>query len=215
MTPPTPILTENGYVVKLLQSKEDLEKNYRLRYQVFAETLGWIQKRKDNRDIDEYDECSITIGVFDSIGGLLGSMRLITPPCKFMLETDFRALLPPKYKIRKETDTVEVSRLCMDSKVDFLLARKLFKLLLRATHKLALTIGIRFFYFVVDFRMLRIIRIGGFTCKRIGPIVKLPPSHVESIAAVYDMLEKYDEDILPDSGPFLSGNHKGWLTSNR
>ena len=50
--------------VKVLNESEELEKNYRLRYQVFCEELKWVRCRIDKREIDFYDKHSKYIGVF-------------------------------------------------------------------------------------------------------------------------------------------------------
>ncbi|MDC4223559.1 MAG: GNAT family N-acetyltransferase [Candidatus Manganitrophus sp.] len=104
---------EEGCCVRSIESEEEFLQAYRLRYQVFCETLGWVPPNPTGLEIDRYDSFATMIGLFSEENALLGLIRLLPPDQPFMLETDFCDLVAPGYRIRKETDTTEISRLAI------------------------------------------------------------------------------------------------------
>jgi N-acyl-L-homoserine lactone synthetase len=58
-----------------------LEQSYRLRYQVYCIERGFLNPAAypDGREIDEFDDYSVHLGVMDSEGTMIGTSRLIRP----------------------------------------------------------------------------------------------------------------------------------------
>jgi predicted GNAT family N-acyltransferase len=68
-----------AYVVKQLDTREELIQSYRLRYRIY-ENLGYLRQPNASRlEIDEYDACAIPFGAFDGLShALIGTLRLVT-----------------------------------------------------------------------------------------------------------------------------------------
>jgi len=102
---------EENLLVKTLSDEQDLTASYHLRHQVFADRLQWVAKSNDELEVDAYDAFATSVGLFDSHRNLRGVFRMVSPPYPFMIESEFRPCLLPDYEIRKERDTVEITRL--------------------------------------------------------------------------------------------------------
>ena len=105
---------EGEFLVKTLETKEELTQAYRLRHRVFAETLRWVRPTDDGQEMDMYDLWGSSIGLVDRKGKLHGLARLLPASGPFMLEQDLRLLLPQDHVVRKEPDTAEITRLAID-----------------------------------------------------------------------------------------------------
>lgn len=183
---------EGDFVVKTLSGKE-LEDSYRLRHRVFAESLGWVPRSSDGQEIDMYDLWGTTIGLVRPNGTLAAIARLLPSSSPFMLEADLAMLLPSGYVVRKATDTAEITRLAIDPDIrDKGLSGRILRALLKGVYQWAIENGIRFYYLEVEERFLRVLRAVGFPCEPIGPSVALPPANACSVAALYDMVQ-FDE----------------------
>ena len=77
---------EGDLVVKTLSTRDELEKAYRLRHKVFAETLRWVSPTEDGQEMDMYDLWGTTIGLVSHDETLLGLARLLPASGEFMLE---------------------------------------------------------------------------------------------------------------------------------
>jgi acyl homoserine lactone synthase len=191
---------EDDLVVRTLSDEEELKASYRLRHQVFAERLQWVAKSEDGIEIDFYDAFATSVGLFDSNNHLRGSFRMVNPPSPFMLESEFRACLLPNCEIRKERDTVEITRLAIDPTLtDKGLSIRLMQILFKGVYQWSMQNEIRFLYMVVEKRFLRVLRGMGFTCEAVSPAVSLPPAGALSIAAVLDW--KQFHYICPQNQP--------------
>ena len=178
---------EDELQVRTLVSEEDLSASYRLRHQVFAERLQWVDKSEDGIEVDSYDVFATSVGLFDHAQKLRGVFRMVTPPAPFMLESEFRPCLLPDCDIRRAPDTAEITRLAIDPTVtDRGLSIRLMQLLFKGVYQWSMHNDIRFLYMVVEKRFLRVLRGMGFTCEPISPAVSLPPAGALSIAAVLD-----------------------------
>jgi N-acyl-L-homoserine lactone synthetase len=170
---------------------------------VFAETLRWVPPTEDGQEMDMYDLWGVTIGLFHSNGVLLGMARLLPSSGKFMLENEFGALLPGDYAIRKAPDTAEITRLAVSPDIhDSKLSTRILLGVLKGIYQWAIENGIRYYYLEVEHRFLRALRMLGFPCQPIGPIVKLPPAGVGAVAALYDMV-RFDEENVERRPDFL------------
>lgn len=179
--------SDGGLFVKTLTSDEELRESYRLRHRVFAERLKWVPESSDRLEVDSYDPYSSTVGLFDEEQCLRGVFRMVSSAHPFMLEHEFRPCLLPGCEIRKEADTVEITRLALDpSLMDKGLSIRYMQVLYKGVYQWCLQNEARFLYMVVEKRFLRVLRGMGFTCEPISPAVALPPAEALSIAAVLD-----------------------------
>ncbi|HEX5647813.1 MAG TPA: GNAT family N-acetyltransferase [Nitrospira sp.] len=183
---------EGEFTVRTLR-EEELKDSYRFRHRVFAEQLKWVPASPDGEEMDLYDLWGKTVGVLGYDGTLLGMARLLPASGQFMLEKDFGALLPPEYRIRKASDTAEITRLAVDPDIrDAKLSTAIMLSVLKGIYQWAVENEIRYYYLEVEHRFLRALRMLGFPCEPIGPVVKLPPAGASAVAALYDMV-KFDE----------------------
>lgn len=194
---------EGEYFIKTLTDESDLRQAYRLRHRVFAETLRWVPSTEDGTEMDMYDLWGVTVGVFANDGVLLGMARLLPPSGKFMLENEFGALLPQGYAIRKEPDTAEITRLAVNPDIrDAQCSSRIMLGVLKGIYQWAVENEIRYYYLEVEHRFLRALRMLGFPCEPIGPVVNLPPAEVGVVAAIYDMV-RFDEVNMLKRQAFL------------
>ena len=179
---------EGGYIIKTLDTDEERLAAYRLRHKIFAEVLQWVPCRPDGLEVDDYDATAVTIGLFNDQGQLLGTVRMLPSSGPFMLEREFRSFVSPDYTIRKEIDTMEITRLAVDPTVGGKgLSSRLMVRLFKGMYQWCLANDIRYCYLEVEQYFLRMIRILGFPCEAIGPVVLIPPANVSSRAALLDL----------------------------
>ena len=181
---------EGGLLVKTIETKEELTQAYRLRHRVFAERLKWVPERADKLEADVYDAWSTSIGVFANETQLLGLVRITHAPVPFMLESEFSACLVGSHRVRKETDTAEITRLAVDPAIaDRGLSARLMKTLFKGMYQWCLLHDVRYTYMVVEHRLLRVVQRMGWPCRAIGEPVALPPAEVLSIGGLLDLNE--------------------------
>ena len=199
---------EGEFLVKTLETKEDLTQAYQLRHRVFAERLKWVPERADRLEADLYDAWSSSIGVFADDTKLLGLVRMTHAPVPFMLESEFSACLVGSHRVRKETDTAEITRLAVDPAiVDRGLSAKLMKTIFKGMYLWCLLHEVRYTYMVVEHRLLRVVQRMGWPCHAIGAPVALPPAEVLSIGGLLD-LEEFRHQALMHRPAMLD-----WLTT--
>jgi acyl homoserine lactone synthase len=191
---------EDRLLVKTLSDEQDLSASYRLRHQVFAERLQWVAKSDDELEVDPYDAFATSVGLFDDEQKLRGVFRMVSPPYPFMIESEFRPCLLPNCEIRKERDTVEITRLALDPTLtDKGLSIRLMQVLFKGVYQWSMQNEVRYLYMVVEKRFLRVLRGMGFSCEAISPAVSLPPAGTLSIAAVLDW--KQFHETCPQKQP--------------
>ncbi|ULA64186.1 MAG: N-acyl-L-homoserine lactone synthase [Nitrospira sp.] len=191
---------EDGLLVKTLTKKNELRASYRLRHQVFAERLQWVDQSTDGLEVDLYDEFATSVGLFDESHGLCGIFRMVSSPAPFMMEAEFRSCLLPEYEIRKEPDTVEITRLALAPSLSTKgLSIRYMQVLYKGVYQWCMENDARFLYMVVEKRFLRVLRGMGFTCTAVSPAVALPPAEVLSIAAILDW--KQFNETCPQKQP--------------
>ncbi len=191
---------EDRLLVKTLSEEQDLSASYHLRHQVFAERLQWVEKRHDGLEVDAYDAFATSVGLFDDDQKLRGVFRMVSPPYPFMIESEFRPCLLPNCEIRKERDTVEITRLALDPTLtDKGLSIRLMQVLFKGVYQWSMRNEVRYLYMVVEKRFLRVLRGMGFSCEAISPAVSLPPAGALSIAAVLDW--KLFHETCPQKQP--------------
>ncbi len=199
--------SENGFVVKTLHG-EQLAQSYRLRHKVFAESLKWVPETEDRQEVDLYDLWGTTVGLVSHDGNVVGGAGLLPSSGQFMLEKEFGALLPAGYRVRKNSDTAEITRLAIDPEIrDRGLSSKMMLALLKGVYQWAVANDIRYYYLEVEHRFFRTLRALGFPCEMIGEPVVLPPAGASSVAALYDMV-RFDEQNAAQRPQLLN-----WISS--
>ncbi|CAH2809119.1 MAG: hypothetical protein CPDRYMAC_6901 [uncultured Paraburkholderia sp.] len=66
-----------AYRIHLASSKDDLQQIFRLRHQVFAEELHWVPQVNSGLEKDRYDTRATLIGILDSDGSAIGTIRIL------------------------------------------------------------------------------------------------------------------------------------------
>lgn len=196
------IFEEGSFLVKTLTTSEELEESFRLRHEVFCKELMWVPESKDGCEMDFYDSFSERIGVFDPSGVLAGHARLILPPNRFMVDKEFRALLPEGYIVRKGADSAEVTRLCV-RKGGRAPAESVnvSHLLYKGIYQWSLGNGIRHLIMVVEMRYYRLLRLNGFPVEAANRFVKMPDG-VRAAVITLDW-RRFEEEAGRDKPAFL------------
>ena len=178
---------EGEFLVKTLRQPVELEEAYRLRHKVFSQNLKWVPSSEDELEMDSYDSLATSIGLLSGSGRLLGMFRILSTLGPFMLEKEFRSVLRPGCSLRKERDTVEITRLTVDpSMTDKGLSSRLMLVLFKGVYQWSIGNNIRYLYMVIEKRFLRVLRAIGFPCEPISPPQSLPPAGALSLAAILD-----------------------------
>lgn len=199
---------EGEFIVKTLESEEELQQSYRLRHRVFAERLKWVPETENRLETDLYDAWSTSIGLFSNWNQLLGIVRMTHAPVPFMLESEFSGCLVGSHRVRKELDTAEITRLAVDPSItDRGLSAKLMRTLFKGMYQWCLANDVRYTYMVVENRLLSVVRWMGWPCHPIGEPVALPPAGVVSVAALLD-LDEFRMNAARSRTDML-----GWLSS--
>lgn len=182
-------LHEEEFCIRTLTSEKERELAYRFRYRIFCRALRWIAPSAPGIDRDRYDDWATLLGVFEESGELRATVRILPPTMPFMLENDFAPLLAPDHDVRKAPDTVELTRFAVDPLAAQIpgLSQKLSLLLYKGLYHWCLLNEVRYSYLVVEKYFFRAIQLAGFPCRRIGPLFRLPPANVESLAGIFDM----------------------------
>ncbi len=185
------LLQEEDFVVKTITNDIDRRKAYRLRHAIFCNELKWVLHSENGMESDEYDACAVFFGVFDKSRTLLAFLRLILPDRQFMMEKEFRSLVHPSYRIRKEPDTAEISRLCVEPEArtghregNFGVHR-LSLILFKGVYQWCLLNGIRYLYAVTELKIFRLYCLKGFPFSMIGEPTKMSDG-VVVVAVVLD-----------------------------
>lgn len=107
------LIEEEGYVFKNVAEEEELDQIYGLRHRVFCDELRWVGEEKNFKERDFYDDFAVSFGIFDAQGRIAATIRTIVGPDPFMLSNEFSFLVKDCLPLRTESDTVELSRLCV------------------------------------------------------------------------------------------------------
>lgn len=179
---------EGNLRVKTLSEQDELLQAHRLRHKVYAETLNWVPPSEDELEVDPYDAWATPLGVFSQSGTLIGFARIVTAEGPFMLEGEFRSCLKPGYRVRRQPDTAELTRLTVDPTLAGKgLSSGVLLGVLKGMYQWLVTNQVRYCYMVVEKRFLRVLRMIGFPCEAISSGVALPPAGVVSLAAILDL----------------------------
>lgn len=187
-------ITEGDFTVKNFEDANAKHQAYQLRHNIFCQELSWVLMTEKGLEIDIYDKHAIFFGVFDGQQKLLAFLRLILPEVSFMMENEFSCLVGTNYRLRKEIDTAEISRLCVAAE-----ARKdkasgnfglhfLSMLLFKGTYQWCTKNNIRHLYAVTEYKIFKLFCIKGFPCKLIGD-PQVMPDGVLAVAFIIDLKE--------------------------
>jgi len=189
------LIREGKFIVKNITDSFEKIQAYYLRHRIFCQELAWVQPSADYLEIDRYDKNAVFFGVFDKFSHkLLAFLRLIIPEGVFMLEQEFSLLVEPNYIIRKKSDTVEVSRLCVapearDKKIIGSFGiYNISMFLYKGVYQWCIKNHVRYLYLVVEHKIYRLLRIRGFPCKMIGKPIQMD-NGVVTVAAIMDWRE--------------------------
>jgi len=104
---------QTEFTYELVESKQDLEEVYRLRYQVYCNECNFIKEEDypESKESDKYDPYSLHFVARDSHGPI-GTVRLILDnPNSFPIEAHFRGNLDFDIKNANRKQVAEISRL--------------------------------------------------------------------------------------------------------
>lgn len=188
------IIEENGFVIKTLTDEDEKAQAYRLRHQVFCKELKWVPETEASLEIDAFDDSAVFLGVLNECGQLMAFVRIIKPEKRFMLEEVFSFLVGPEHTIRKESDTAELSRLCVVPEARNHMTQSNFNtgmismLVYKGVYQWCRNSGIRYLYFEVDYKFYKLLCKQGITCKMIGP-PNIMPDGILATAVILDWRE--------------------------
>ncbi|HEY6872560.1 MAG TPA: acyl-homoserine-lactone synthase [Geobacteraceae bacterium] len=205
---------EGLYYLKNITNKNEKMKVYSLRHRVFCQELGWVPQTNNLLEVDDYDEKAVFFGVFDEYHKIKAFLRVVMPPSTFMLEKEFPYLLSQHNKIRKENDTIEISRLCVapEARNEKLAGNfgvhSVSMMLYKGVYHWCLKNKIRYLYLVVEEKIYRLLCARGFPCKLIGE-AKVMPDGVIAVAAMLDWREFEETSKIKRSKMFA------WFSQNQ
>ena len=159
------------------------------RHKIFLEELGWSLVDSTGQEVDEYDRNSVHFGAFSDSDELVGYCRLILPKSGFMIEKEFADLVDPTYYIRKEVDTVEISRFAIPKEIrgkqeGFMVIA----VLLRCVYQWARINKVRYIYGVCASDHLKFVEEFFSCCKPIGAAREYQRG-LSSSALIFDLDE--------------------------
>ena len=184
-------------VVRQISCKEERNKSYRLRYDVFYRDLNWINESNDYKDNDCYDKYATSLGLFDR-DKIVGSVRIVLACNPMMIENEFIDLVSESHNIKKDVCTAEVSRLCISKEIKNNNRRFAALNLYKGLYWWCKVHNIRYLYLVVEYKMYRALRMTGFPLKNIGKKKKIK-KRCESVAAILDWKKLKEKSKLRDS----------------
>lgn len=194
---------EDGYSVRTISRKDELQQAYRFRHEVYCDTLRWVKSSPDGLEKDQYDDGSVSLAAYGNEGRLLGLARILTADHPFMIENEFLTLLPAGFEIRKERDTAEITRLTTLQPFahQHQESRHASKLIYKGIYQWSKANGVRYLYFAVMPKFLRALRFMGFPCTAIGPVGTMG-DQTECVAVLLDWV-KFEEHAWRYNPKFL------------
>jgi acyl homoserine lactone synthase len=186
------IIEENGFLIKNLTDEGEKAQAYRLRHQVFCKELKWVPETEASLEIDAFDDDAVFLGVLNEYGQLMAFVRIIKPEKRFMLEEVFSFLVGHEHTIRKESDTVELSRLCVVPEARNHINQSNFNtgmismLVYKGIYQWCKSNKIQYLYLEVEYKFYKLLCKYGFPCDMIGP-PHIMPDGILAIALILDV----------------------------
>lgn len=107
------IFKEGDFLIKTLNTQEEMEASFRLRHEVFCDELKWVPSFPDDMERDDYDAFAHHLGLFNERRQLIGYVRLIISPDAFMSEKEFACLIAKDKPLEKRASMAESTRICV------------------------------------------------------------------------------------------------------
>ncbi len=184
---------EQDYKITTTLDFAEKKKAYRLRHDVFADELKWVNPQTGDYDVDVYDtEDMVYVSVYDPSGKVIAHLRITRPDKTFMMEEVFAMLLEKK-PILKTKESIEVSRVCTDIETRSLKISTscgetpVSLLLYKGLFLWCESNAIRKMFMVVEKKLYRLLRMTGFPCKMLGE--RTMPDGVSAVALYIDWRE--------------------------
>jgi N-acyl-L-homoserine lactone synthetase len=144
----------------------------RFRHRIFREELRWLPESVDGLDRDGYDLFSDNYAV--SRGDeVVGSVRMTSGIYPFMIEREFRRLLPEGWGLEKSARSAEITRFAVGANALGHRPEVIGRLLYLCMHQWAERHQVRLMFFVVEPRFFRLLARQGFPAFAIGPALPL------------------------------------------
>lgn len=185
---------DGSYQIKTLTRRDEFLQAFHLRYTIFHNELRWVPDSQDQIERDDYDKNAVHFGVFNKEKQLLAFVRLILYKDTYMLENEFSKLVEDKHNIRKQSDTAEVSRLCISKGVrnKNILSNfgmhSITMLLYKGIYLWCRKNNIRYLYAVIEYKLYKLMLMRGFPCRLIGnPIIM--QDKIKAVAVIFDWEE--------------------------
>lgn len=131
---------------------------FHLRYRYFVEERAWTSgdDEDDLCESDQYDAFATHLGIIEG-GRILAYMRMVPWPYVFMLDNEFRCLVPDKYP-QTRANSAELSRLVVTPDLSREESFTILELLFKLFYQTALQQGLEHFYIVTEKCWLRVCR---------------------------------------------------------
>ena len=183
-------ISENGFNLAVAKRHRLLNDCYRLRHDVFAQELGWVDEDNQGLERDKFDFASNHILI--SQNKKVNAYMRITPKHAPWLLTDTFSFLINEGKDHEFLDnSLEVTRLAVDAKFRSLRLHQQFTLcdmLIKGLIKYSLENDITHWYIVVSLEIYNLLNRRGFDCKKLGKVTTMPDG-VRTLAARIDIQE--------------------------
>lgn len=194
-------IEEGGYSVRMITDASDLRQAFQLRHRVFCEELKWVPETDDRNEIDEYDINAIHFGVFDKDDILRAYLRLIHTNKPFMLKDIFGSLIGPDHELKRDTNTAEVSRLCvaLEARKDGVSgnfgSHNISMFLYKGVYHWCLENDVRYLYLVVEDKIFKLLNARGILCALIGQPQPMPDG-LNAVAGIIDWRDVEERNSL-------------------
>ena len=142
------VVRDGFYLEQVMGGRKETEL-MRFRHRVFREQLRWLPESQDGLDLDEYDPFSDNFAVV-SQNKVVGSVRMTSGKYPFMLEREFRPLLPAGWKLEKSAKSAEITRFAVGEDAQGRRPEVASRLLYFSLHQWAMAHRVRLMYFVVE-----------------------------------------------------------------
>lgn len=202
------LVREGGYRVELLRFEAEKEQAFRLRHQLFAETLRWVPEHPSGLEIDAYDDFTEMIALLDPARRVLGHVRVHESTVPYMIEREFATILGSGLLPFKGRDTAELTRFGVHPEARSLILRTAhgtldaITLMMKGLYRWSAQRGVRTLFAVTDDRVLRILRIRGLPFEPMAE-PKLMPDGVTALAVRMDWTQ-FEEQTRKKKPGFLA-----------
>ncbi len=181
------LVREGAYQVELLRFKEEKDQAFRLRHQLFAETLRWVPEHPSGLEVDDYDDFTEMMALLDPARRVLGLVRVHESTVPYMIEKEFAVVLGSGLLPFKGRDTAELTRFGVHSDARSLVLRTVhgrfdaITLMMKGLYRWSKRRSVHTLYAVTDDRVLRVLRMKGLPFEPMAE-PKLMPDGVSAVA---------------------------------